>query len=213
MATEPRQHSLPFSKVKQSDPNKWNTPEKETIRQELAEDFERLLYEDENIDSNGSFDPVITSMADPVRAPLFGEKPDEDIGLWVVLMDINFESAAEADDSKRYLKAIASLRGHAAFWLRDVYKGQKKWSELSVAIKVALDPKGQARAWDDLFNLNQEGKTLETYTKEATLVFSRVQPTMSKEERLRAFLRGLVSPYREHRLTMPLDFIFFFFFF
>ena len=28
---------------------------------------------------------------------------------------------------------------------------------------------------------------------------------MSKEERLRAFLRGLVSPYREHRLTMPLD--------
>jgi len=171
MAGTPSVRHLPFSVVNESDPLKWDSPQKRQILGELAEDFKLLLGEDlegfddlENQNPNSIPSPQeIPTMSEP-RGPLFGENPSEDVHTWIATVGILFESAEVADDGKRFLKAIALLRGSAAIWYHETYTGDKTWSALSKAINLALDPKGQLKAWDEVMSLTQGGLSLEAYT-------------------------------------------------
>lgn len=145
----------------------------------------------------------------PAKPEAFHGKSNEDVGLWLFLVDLWLVAGGVRTDIEMIVLATGLLRDAALVWWRSIHNvpgTPTTWAEFKAAITHAFQPINPAEsARDRLANLRQTGP-VRTYASLFRTIALQI-PGITDDEKRDRFMRGLKKlTMQEVRLKNPSTF-------
>lgn len=153
-------------------------------------------------------------IASGIKPPMFSGDRSEGLELdtWLFQIEEYFKTINLTDDEQKMRAAGLTLKGHAASWYRDLMRrdqAPRAWDDFVQGIKKMFMPIGRDKhARQQLDHAHQRPQdSVATYTTYFNRLTLAIGPSVSEDEKLYRYVRGLRDPFqREVYMREPATF-------